>query len=274
MSYLAEVELGQFPPFAALQDYFGYVPGLFRAQTLLPRLIDAETGLIDAVLMSEQALSRIQKEFIVLSLAAELRNQYCLTEHDQLLQLLGVPEQQLDRMIAGRRQAGLSPADTALLDFALKLGRHGSVSQEDMNGLLANGFTDESVLEAILTTALARFLCTLSIGTGVTPDFEPRQPLPGEPDRSPSAEGSSEPYVGAVPPIKYHSPPLGALTRRQKEYIFLVCSAANLSTYCVTAHCEMVRMLGLEGPEPEQIAVDHTAACSTSRPSSTASRRR
>src|SRR5205807_5038080 len=52
----------------------------------------------------------------------------------------------------------------------------------------------------------------------------------------------------------------GALPRRQKEYIFLVCSAANLSTYCVTAHCEMVRMLKLEGPEPEQIAVDHTAA--------------
>jgi uncharacterized peroxidase-related enzyme len=51
----------------------------------------------------------------------------------------------------------------------------------------------------------------------------------------------------------------GALTRQQKEYIFLVCSGANLSTYCVTAHCEIVRMLGIAGPEPEQIAVDHTA---------------
>jgi len=49
----------------------------------------------------------------------------------------------------------------------------------------------------------------------------------------------------------------GALTRQQKEYIFLVCSAANLSTYCVTAHCEIVRMLKLAGPEPEQIALDH-----------------
>ena len=52
----------------------------------------------------------------------------------------------------------------------------------------------------------------------------------------------------------------GALERRQKEYIFLVCSAANLSTYCVTAHCEIVRMLHLEGPEPEQIAIDHVRA--------------
>src|SRR5437660_5496002 len=52
----------------------------------------------------------------------------------------------------------------------------------------------------------------------------------------------------------------GALARRQKEYIFLVCSAANLSTYCVTAHCEIARMLRLEGPEPEQIAIDHVHA--------------
>jgi uncharacterized peroxidase-related enzyme len=52
----------------------------------------------------------------------------------------------------------------------------------------------------------------------------------------------------------------GALARKQKEYIFLTCSAANLSTYCVTAHCEMVRMLRLEGPEPEQIAIDYVHA--------------
>jgi uncharacterized peroxidase-related enzyme len=49
----------------------------------------------------------------------------------------------------------------------------------------------------------------------------------------------------------------GALSRELKEYIFLVCSAANLSTYCVTAHCEIIRMLKIEGPEPEQIALDH-----------------
>lgn len=51
-----------------------------------------------------------------------------------------------------------------------------------------------------------------------------------------------------------------ALERRQKEYIFLAVSARNLNTYCVTAHCEIVRVLQIEGPEPEQIAIDHTSA--------------
>ena len=51
-----------------------------------------------------------------------------------------------------------------------------------------------------------------------------------------------------------------ALERRHKEYVFLAVSARNLSTYCVTAHCEIVRMLGLAGPGPEQIALNHNAA--------------
>ena len=42
----------------------------------------------------------------------------------------------------------------------------------------------------------------------------------------------------------------------QKEYIFLACAGANLNTYCATAHCEIIRMLGIDGPEPEQIAFD------------------
>jgi len=32
-----------------------------------------------------------------------------------------------------------------------------------------------------------------------------------------------------------------------------------MSTFGVTAHCEIARMLKLAGPEPERIAVDHTA---------------
>jgi len=51
----------------------------------------------------------------------------------------------------------------------------------------------------------------------------------------------------------------GDLERRQKEYIFLVCSAANLNTYCVTAHCEIIRMLGLKGPALDKLALNHMA---------------
>ena len=48
-----------------------------------------------------------------------------------------------------------------------------------------------------------------------------------------------------------------ALSRRQKESIALVCSAARLSTYCVLIHGEMMRTMGITDPELEQLAVDH-----------------
>ena len=39
--------------------------------------------------------------------------------------------------------------------------------------------------------------------------------------------------------------PEDILSRVQKECIFLVGSAANLNTYCVAAHCEMLRGMGV-----------------------------
>jgi hypothetical protein len=43
MSYLQEVDLGgTFPPFVSFEEYFGMVPKLFRAQTLLPRRDDED----------------------------------------------------------------------------------------------------------------------------------------------------------------------------------------------------------------------------------------
>ena len=106
MGYLREVDLGpSFPPFAAFREHFGFIPNLFRAQTLLPRVIEAEAGIAAAVLLKEQALSRMRKEYILLTLAAAHRNAYCVTEHYQVLLLLGASEQQLDQIILAISEA-------------------------------------------------------------------------------------------------------------------------------------------------------------------------
>jgi RNA polymerase sigma-70 factor (ECF subfamily) len=203
MGYFREVELGSsFPPFATFLDDFGFVPNVFRAQTLLPGLIEAEAALLSAIVLKEQVLPRIQKEYVALTLAQANRNTYCVTAHHQMLRLLGVPEKQLDRILVDYAQAGLTSADTALLGFTLKLGANGPfVSREDATGTLAHGWTDESMLEAILTTAWTNFLCTLSTGVGAVPEFTPRQipeagptPLLGRP----SSENGSGPYLKAI----------------------------------------------------------------------------
>jgi RNA polymerase sigma-70 factor (ECF subfamily) len=51
--------------------------------------------------------------------------------------------------------------------------------------------------------------------------------------------------------------PEDVLTRTQKETILLAVSAANLNSYCVAIHCNLLRGLGVSADEGEQIALDH-----------------
>jgi RNA polymerase sigma-70 factor (ECF subfamily) len=54
--------------------------------------------------------------------------------------------------------------------------------------------------------------------------------------------------------------PDDVLARTQKENVFLAISARNLNTYCVAAHCELLRGLGVSVERSDQIAVDHRQA--------------
>lgn len=174
MGHAAEMDLGAaFQPFAVLREQFGFVPSVFRAQTLLPTLIEAEVGLIDTVLFKERALSRIQKECILLLLAAANGSAACAAIHYQMLRLLSVPEPRLDQIVADFRT--LSPVNAALVALALKLGVTGaSISRQDAGLLSACDLSDDAILEAILTTAVGNFLCTLSTGVGAVQDFPPK----------------------------------------------------------------------------------------------------
>ena len=302
MSYIRETELGlDFAPFAAFRERFGFVPNLFRAQTLLPRAIEAEAGIAATVLLQENALSRTQKEYILLKVAAAHHNTYCVTAHYHMLRSLGVPESQLNQIMTDHHRASISGADMALLDFALKLGQHAPwISREDIVRLRNHGFTDESVLEAVLVTGLTNFLCTLSVGLCPAPDFEPKKIPSGETIQQWDDPGlrdgeSSGPYLHAAeysaasfPPFAFFQERFGfipnifraqtlrpdvveaeagvvravlltedLLSRVQKECILLVVSAANLNTYCVAVHCEMLRALGVSVEDSDQIVVDH-----------------
>src|SRR6185369_905721 len=79
---------------SALKLNFGLAPKIYRAQLLRPDLADAQVHLFDRLLFTKGALSRLQKEFILLAVSAENNNSYFPALHCQTLQFLGVkPEQ-------------------------------------------------------------------------------------------------------------------------------------------------------------------------------------
>ena len=59
MSFLHEVQLDDnFGPFVVFRENLGFIPRLLRAQTLLPRLIEAQAKLESTVLLKERAYPR------------------------------------------------------------------------------------------------------------------------------------------------------------------------------------------------------------------------
>ena len=137
MGFIREVKLGgSFAPVLACRDYFGYVPAVYRAQSLLPRLIEAEIALATAILFQESALSHRQKERLLMVIAVAEGNGNSAITHYEMLRILGEPEDQIDRILSDYAHADLPPAEVELLDFALKLCLNGlSVSRAEITDL-------------------------------------------------------------------------------------------------------------------------------------------
>ena len=247
MSLLPEVELGEnFLPFVQFREKFGFVPNIFRAQTLLPRAIEAEAHIAATVVLRDAGLSRVQKERLLLVIALANQNTYCVATHAEVLGSLGVPDQQLKDLASDYRQAGLASADIALLEFSLKLRRYPTwIGSEDIGILRSHGFDDELILEAILVTGLAQFLCFLSAGLKVSPDVEPRlgtEPLPWvDTVRSAQTRHSrGGPYLQAVPMDPRTFPPF-ALFQERFGFIPNIFRAQTLRPDVLEAEAQAVR---------------------------------
>jgi RNA polymerase sigma-70 factor (ECF subfamily) len=309
MSFLTEIRLeDKFGPFVAFQDAFGFIPNLLHAQTLLPRVIEAQAMLEEAVRLKEGAIPRVQKERILLCIAADRQDEYCLAVDSKILSSIGASDRQINDLLSDCGNPDLTPAEFASLEFCLKLARHApSVSSEDIEVLRKCGFEDPAILEAVVVTAFALYRCTLSVGLGPELDSGSRKrastrsnPALGNtrqsvlPDTHKAAPRKG-PYVPApYLSLESFSPfavvqrshgfipnffraqtlrldlleaeleavgrillPEDVLTRVQKECILLAVSAANLNSYCVAMHCNLLRGLGMPSEEGDQIAVDH-----------------
>jgi RNA polymerase sigma-70 factor, ECF subfamily len=291
MGHLTEAELGEsFQSFSVFREYFGFVPKLFRAQTLLPQVIAAEAALARAILLERRFLPQILKERMLLALAAVHGNTCCIALGSQMLSLFGTPESQPD----------LTSRDSLLVDFTVKLGTRGpSISREDIERIALGSWTNECLLEAVLLAGWGNFLRTLSIGLGTEPDFAPPHHVGTAPsiDNAFAEHESFGPYLSArempsdfapfaflrdnfglapnIFQVQGLSPAAVAaeveamrlilltddvLKRKQKERILLAVSGSNQNTYWVALYAEILTLFGVASEESYQIAADHRQA--------------
>ena len=162
------------PALAAMKAEFGFVPNLFRAQTKRPALIEAEAELVGAVLMNQGALTRQEKEFIFLVCSAANLSTYCVAAHCEIARMLGIDGPEPEQIAIDYAAAQIPMRMKALLSFAAKLNRQpAKVSRRDIDALHVYGYTDEHIIETVVTVGLAKFANTVGFGLGAAPDFEP-----------------------------------------------------------------------------------------------------
>jgi len=118
MSFLKQPDLGpDFAPYQFFRSNFGFVPNLFSAQSLLPRVLEVEADLTELLLVREGSLSPQQRQYIMLLVGSAKQNTYCFTLHWETLRALGASEDHVREVVANHRDAGLSQIDVALLDI-------------------------------------------------------------------------------------------------------------------------------------------------------------
>ena len=165
----------EIPSLTTFKKHYGFIPRIFREQLARPDLVASEAKLIEVLLFGKGALTRLQKEYILLAVSSANSNAYFPAVHSQTLQFLGVTIEQSAAVTENYREAGLGESDIRLLDFAQKLVvQRNKFSAEHVDQLRANGFSDEAILEAVLMVGVTCLLNTIQFGLGTEPDFTPR----------------------------------------------------------------------------------------------------
>lgn len=175
MSYLREAPLDEtnYPLFAEIKKRFGFIPNLYRAQTMRPDLIEAQAQLGKAILFKEVALTRQQKEYVFLVCSAANLSTYCVTAHCEIIRMLGIEGPDPEQIAVDYSAVNLPVATKALLNFATKLTNEPTkISRTDIEDLRTYGYSDEQIHETVVVVALAKYSNFMAFGLGTLPDFD------------------------------------------------------------------------------------------------------
>jgi uncharacterized peroxidase-related enzyme len=174
MGYLREAALDEtnFPPFAQIKNTYGFIPNLFRAQTLRPDIIQANIALGNLILRQPGALSRKDKEYIFLVCSATNLSTYCVTAHCEIIRMLKIEGPEPEEIAVDFASTNLPLVTKALLSFAHKLTTEPTkITADDVETLRTYGYSDEQILEAVLVVSWAKFANFNAFGLGTLPDF-------------------------------------------------------------------------------------------------------
>lgn len=150
------------------QANLGYVPNYAKVFSLRPEVMGAWSGLL-ASIRGHMDLRRY--ELVTLAAARALHSSYCMLAHGTILRRQFYGPEQLAAIAGGTADAGLEPAEAAMMAFAERVAKDASsITASDVEGLRAHGFTDAEIFDIAAAAAARCFFSKLLDALGAEPD--------------------------------------------------------------------------------------------------------
>jgi uncharacterized peroxidase-related enzyme len=145
----------------------GHIPEHSRVMAVNPEAEQAWEGLIRAITAQ---MDKRRYELVTLAAARALGSRHCRLAHGAR-SLRWIEHDELVALAADHRDAGLSEAEVAMMDFAEKLSTDAaSMTEEDGLRLRAVGFTDREIVDIALTAAARNYYSRTIQALGVAVD--------------------------------------------------------------------------------------------------------
>jgi uncharacterized peroxidase-related enzyme len=151
----------------------GFVPNVFRALARRPRELRAFLDYHDALMDSDEGLSRAERELVVVATSGANHCTYCVVAHGAILRIRAKDPFIADQVAANPYAVSLSPRERAIVDLALLIARASeTLTEEDLDDTRAAGLTDEEIWDVGAITALFGLSNRIAHLTALAPNPE------------------------------------------------------------------------------------------------------
>jgi len=160
VSRFGTVELEDLPDdlrarLAPVVERSGFMPNIFRALGQRPDELRAFLDYHDALMTSDEGLSKAERELVVVATSGMNDCPYCVVAHGAILRIRSKEPHLADYVAVNPRGCELAPRQRAIVDLALKLSQEpASFGEVDLRAARDAGLTDDEIWDVGSITAL------------------------------------------------------------------------------------------------------------------------
>ncbi|MBO1077205.1 peroxidase-related enzyme [Roseomonas marmotae] len=157
----------------AVQEKAGFIPNVFLVLAHRPEEFRAFMAYHDALMEKPGALSKAEREMIVVATSNANQCQYCVVAHGAILRIRAKNPLVADQVAINYRKADITPRQKAMLDFAMKVAFEAyAVGDDDMATLAQHGFDPEDAWDIAAIAAFFGMSNRLANVTSMRPNDE------------------------------------------------------------------------------------------------------